>query len=451
MRSRLSLIVLIAVAATAALAVALVAVAGAEEDTDLPPMSASEVLSRMASGEQAPDAVSGDIAWTNRLLGDLPMFREEFDDAASPSPLLRDGSGRVWAQDDRVRLESQSGRGDHIVVADGREGSVWVYDGAENTARLFEVEGGTAARGDEVAPSPTALTPEGINGMLQAAARFMTVEVTGQGVVAGQDAYILTMRPAAEDTALGTIEAAVDGRTFVPLRVEVTARGADDPVLSFGFERVSYAAVDDSLFTFSPPEGAQVERETIDPDDFGHEKGADGERPSEQELRGQARRALLTLDQARELVDFDLRAAEGYEARAFRWAYVFDDGLPLDATGTPLFRGLLGAGAAPEGDGESPAEGAESRDDAARGPAAVLLYGEGFGAVALAQTATTPEIREQLRELPLVEPREVAGAQARVLLTPLGGVVVWEDDGVTLAAFGMVPGGDLLEFVETVR
>jgi hypothetical protein len=37
------------------------------------------------------------------------------------------------------------------------------------------------------------------------------------------------------------------------------------------------------------------------------------------------------------------------------------------------------------------------------------------------------------------------------MLTPLGGVIVWEDGGVTLAAFGMVPGQDLIEFVGSVR
>jgi hypothetical protein len=101
--------------------------------------------------------------------------------------------------------------------------------------------------------------------------------------------------------------------------------------------------------------------------------------------------------------------------------------------------------------GYSPPETAPA-GPASAGPAAVLLYGEGLGAIGLAQTRTTPELREQLGELPvLFEAAPAAGGEARSLLTPLGGAVVWEQGGVTLVAFGIVPGQDLLEFVETVR
>jgi hypothetical protein len=130
---------------------------------------------------------------------------------------------------------------------------------------------------------------------------------------------------------------------------------------------------------------------------------------------------------------------------------VFDGGLPLDAAGSPLFGELLGAmgGDAAAAGGSPPETGAAAPET---GPAAVLLYGEGLGAIGLAQTRTTPELREQLGELPaLFEPQPAGDSGARSLLTPLGGVVVWEQAGVTLVAFGIVPGQDLLEFVEAVR
>jgi hypothetical protein len=230
--------------------------------------------------------------------------------------------------------------------------------------------------------------------------------------------------------------------------------------------------VDDDVFAFSPPAGAEVERQTIDPDGSGHgaetdesgtggapgagdEPGAgddrgNGAEPSRDAVRLEAQRALLDLEQAAALVDFELRAAEGYTARAFRWGYVFDGGLPLDAAGSPLFSGLVGAMGG-DAEGDSPTE-TGAAGSAAAGPAAVLLYGEGFGAIGLAQTRTTPELREQLGELPaLFEPLPAGGSGARSLLTPLGGAVVWEQDGVTLVAFGIVPGQDLLEFVGSVR
>ncbi|RPI31448.1 MAG: hypothetical protein EHM52_01595 [Actinomycetota bacterium] len=411
------------------------------------------------------------------------------------SPLLSDGAGRLWAQGEQARFDAYAEAGDQVIVVDGAAGRAWVYDAVENTARLYEFDAareGSAARASGEtepalgppatgSPAPQPPTPDRVADMLAAAARFMTVEVTGESVVAGRDAYLLTMTPAAADTALGSIQAAIDGLTFVPLRVDVTARGAAEPTLSFGFERVSYAAVDDDVFAFSPPAGAEVERQTIDPDGSGHgakteegdavdepgasdddgagdEPGAGGDRgegvePSRDEIRLEARRALLDLEQAAALVDFELSAAEGYTARAFRWAYVFDGGLPLDAAGSPLFSEVMGAmgGRAGVTGGDSPSE-TGAAGSAAAGPGAVLLYGEGFGAIGLAQTRTTPELRETLGELPaLFEPLPAGGSEARSLLTPLGGAVVWEQDGLTLVAFGIVPGQDLLEFVESVR
>ena len=483
MRSRFPLIIIAALAALAALAVGLVAVAGADDDTDLPAMTAAELLARVAAHDEGPQAISGDIVWKNRLFGDLPALADGAFADVTQSPLLSDGAGRLWAQGDQARFDAYTEAGDQVIVVDGAAGTAWVYDAVENTARLYEFDAAreltTAGASGETepaleppatgSPAPEPPTPERVADMLAAAARFMTVEVTGASVVAGQDAYLLTMTPAAADTALGSIQAAIDGRTFVPLRVDVTARGADEPTLSFGFERVSYAAVDEDVFAFSPPAGAEVERQTVDPEtagtsghgavtdepgagdepDSGDDRGQ-GAEPSREEIRFEAQRALLDLEQAAALVDFELRAAEGYTARAFRWAYVFDGGLPLDAAGSPLFSGLMGAMGG-DAAGDSPSEKGAA-DSAAAGPAAVLLYGEGFGAIALAQTRTTPELREQLGELPaLFEPLPAGGSEARSLLTPLGGAVVWEQDGLTLVAFGIVPGQDLLEFVESVR
>ncbi|MBN2205318.1 MAG: hypothetical protein JW767_09880 [Thermoleophilia bacterium] len=484
MRSKFPLIIIAALAVLAALAVGLVAVAGADDDTDLPSLTAAELLARVAAHDERPQAISGDIVWQNRLFGELPAFADEAFADVTQSPLLSDGAGRLWAQGDQARFDAYTEAGDQVIVVDGGAGTAWVYDAVENTARLYEFDAarestGAGASGETEpalgppamgSPAPEPPTPERVAGMLAAAARFMSVEVTGESVVAGQNAYLLTMTPAATDTALGSIQAAVDGRTFVPLRVDVTARGAAEPTLSFGFERVSYAAVDDDVFVFSPPEGAEVERQTIDPggseygaktDEGGGAEPGEGVEPSRDELGLEAQRALLDLEQAAALVDFELRAAEGYTARAFRWAYVLDGGLPLDAAGSPLFSELLGAvggGAADDGDagGDSPSEtgAADSAvaDSEAPGPAAVLVYGEGFGAIGLAQARTTPELSEALGELPtLFEAQSAGGSAARSLLTPLGGVVVWEQGGVTLMAFGIVPGRDLLEFVESVR
>ncbi len=70
----------------------------------------------------------------------------------------------------------------------------------------------------------------------------------------------------------------------------------------------------------------------------------------------------------------------------------------------------------------------------------------------LAQTKTTAEIREQMKQLPeVVDSIDLGGTQAKAVVTPLGSVVMWERDGVTLIAGGMVPRADIVAFVTSVR
>jgi hypothetical protein len=481
MRGKLFLTIVLVVAAVAALGGVLVAAAGADDTGALPDIAAAELIARMGDHSRAPDAISGDISWTNELFGEMPFMPDHVAQPAD-SPLTASGSGRMWAQDGKLRLESQGQGGDQIVVADAEAGTLWTYTFVDDTAHLYEWAGetpgdgastgdDTASAGEPASPAPypgsahEPMTPERVSGFLQSAARFMSVEVTGTTVVAGRDAYLLTMTPAATDTALGKVEAAIDGETYVPLRVDVVAKGHDAATLSFGFTRVSYDPVDDEVFAFEPPAGATVEREAIDPQGEGHgggdgAKGAEeGEQPSAaarddamEQMKELARTALLTREEAAALVDFPLAWAREYTARDYRWAYVFEDGMPVNALGAPVFdlaqmMGALGGESGPAGGGDDAGDSPPQT-----GPAAVLLYGEGFGSIVLAQTRTTDDIREQMKQLPeVVDNIDLGGVQAKAMVTPLGSLVVWERDGVTLVAAGMVPKADIVAFVTAVR
>ena len=65
----------------------------------------------------------------------------------------------------------------------------------------------------EPLPSPSAamLTPEAIAACLQRLAPFATVDVAGQATVAGREVYLLRFTPTAADTALGAVQASIDG------------------------------------------------------------------------------------------------------------------------------------------------------------------------------------------------------------------------------------------------
>lgn len=455
MRSRFTLYIVIAAVVALALVGVAVAVAGAGSTANLPAVSASELMAKMAQADGTVTAVSGEISWKNTLLGDVSAA----DMGALPaqSPLLASGSGRVWVSEDGVRVESQGGGGDQIGGVDKAAREAWTYDSATNTAKVWKLTGDLPAQPAMPTPSPTMLTPAAITAFLEQLAPYARVDVAGQGTVAGRSVYLLRMTPAAEDTALGAVQASIDGETMLPLRLEVFAKSGGPAVLQAGFDSISYAPVDASLFAFAPPAGAKVTTKQADAAQLQQKLQAKAEaaqakaakagagKGSEADHQKLARTALLTIPEAQKLVDFPIASAQGYSARPFLWGYVFLNGLPVNAAGNPLFDlAQMGFGQA---SGSSSTAAAPQM-----GPVSVLLYGKGFGSIVLAQTKTTAELEKQLKQLPaLVGTQTLNGAPVRSLTTALGGVYVWQQGDTTLVAGGMVPAADLKAFVESVQ
>ena len=463
MRSRV--LILASLVALAAIVLVIgVAVAGAGQSDPLPGISAPDLLAKMAQAKDV-SAVSGDVAWHNGLFGDLGSAAAGgMSHLPAQSPLTSDGSGRIWASDAGVKVESQGAGGDQVVVVSKAEHTAWVYDYAQNTVKKVVVTGKAPAETPSPAPSVMMVTPGAITMYLQQVARFATVEVAGQTKVAGQDAYLLRMTPAANDTALGYVQAAVDGKTMLPLQLEVYAKGGATPVVKVGFSRVSYDSVDPATFTFSPPAGATVTTKTVDAAAMRTQlekahKSAGKAQPTEAqkaEAMQQVQSALLTRGQVAKLVPYQLAWARDYTARPYQWGYVFGKGGPLTASGTPLMQTLGAAIGMDVGQAATPqAAGEPESQTATMGPSSVLLYGQGFGTIALAQTQTTPDLAKQLKQLQqtsqILGSTTVGSAKATEVGTPLGGIIVWQQGGTTLVAGGMVPMSDLEAFASSVR
>jgi outer membrane lipoprotein-sorting protein len=467
MRSRLLILISLVVLAAVALVVG-VAVAGADQSDPLPAVSAPELLAKMG---QAGDvtAVSGEIAWQNLLFGDLSQVGN-MAHLPAQSPLTSGGSGRIWVAEAGARVESQGGGGDQVVVVDKASRTAWVYDYAANTAKKVVVTGTAPAETESPAPSAAMLTPEAITLYLQRLSAFATVEVAGQTKVAGRDTYQLRFTPASQDTALGYVQAAVDGQTMLPLQLEVYAKGGTTPVIKFGFTSVSYDAIDDATFTFTPPEGAKVTTKTIDADKMRArlENASDGHEGQEPSAKEQAQAmqtvqgALLTREQVAKLVPYELAYARDYTARPYQWGYVLGSAGPLTGSGTPLLKALdgvagmdLSAATGMDLDGLTTGSHSERYGTVKASPTSVLLYGKSLGTIVLAQTKTTPELQEQLKQArqasQILGSTTVNGAKALKVGTPLGGIIVWEQGGTTLIAGGMVPMSDLDTFAGSVR
>ena len=466
MRSRVLILASLVVLAAIVLIVA-VAVAGAGQSDPLPGISAPDLLAKMAQAKDVT-AVSGDVAWHNGLFGDLgSVAGSGMAQLPAQSPLTSDGSGRIWVSSAGVKVESQGSGGDQVVVLDKAQRAAWVYDYAANTVKKFVATGTAPAQTASPAPSAMMVTPEAITLYLQQVARFATVEVAGQTKVAGRDAYQLRMTPVATDTALGYVQAAIDGQTMLPLQVEVYAKGATTPVMKFGFTSVSYDGIDPAMFAFTPPAGATVTTKTVNGDQLrtrmqkaqqAHAGKAAPTAAQKAKALQQVQHALLKRGQVAKLVPYKLAWARDYTARPYQWGYVLGKGGPLTASGTPLMKALGAATGMKLGAGMMGAPATTLRHGQATtkaGPASVLLYGQGFGTIALAQTQTTPAMQKQLQRAQkasqILGSTTVNGAKALEIGTPLGGVIVWQKGGTTLLAGGMVPMSDLEAFAGSVR
>ena len=460
MRTKLTIYAVVAVLAVAGLVAGIVAVAGADQANPLPVVSGADLLAKMAQQDQQTTSISGAVSWQNNLLGDVSALNGSDFGASAKLPLAASGSGRVWMSADGARIESQASGsgGDQTMVVNSKARDAWLYDYAANTAKHIVMTGTPPAGSGTPTPmpSPTMATPAAISAFLQQLAPNADVSVTGQGVVAGREVYLLTMTPTASDTALGSVKAAIDGNTYVPLQLQVTAKGGTSPALQFGFTSVSYDAnaIPASTYDFTPPAGTTVTTKTIDLSQAtnGQNGAAQGQtteptKAQQTQMQDVMRSALLTFPEAQNLVPFKLASAQKYTARPFDWAAVVDQGGPLTALDQPVMKLLGAAGMGGFGGGSS-----TSSTTAPAGPVAVLLYGKGFGTIALAETATTPALQKQLEQLPaLVDKTSVNGVTVRSFTTPLGGVFVWQQGTTTLAAAGMVPKTDLQAFVGTVK
>jgi outer membrane lipoprotein-sorting protein len=396
-----------------------VAASRAQGGTTLPSITPAALLAKVADAAKSPTPVSGGVAWTNALIPGSDLTNLLGGQGSAPSSLAglaMGGSGRLWVQPGSgARLEVQ-GNGSDFVLVGGKSG-VWTYSSATGTAVQYALPAGAATSSPKPDASASAVDPlAAITQGLQRFAATGTVAVTGDQTVAGRQSYVLTITPTAgTTTTFGSVRVAVDGATYVPLQVQVFAKGDTAPALSAGFTSVSYAANDASLFSFTPPAGATVQHKTL---------------PSMTPASGglttdpqHAHHASLTLAQA--------------EAKAKSY------GLTLAVPASPASLPFQGATVVPGKGGH--------------GATAVLHYGQGFGAVVLAESAgatgSTGGVTQQLAKLPqgLLAKTTVGGVQAHELSTSLVDAIVWQRGQVTMVAGGMVPSATLQQFVAGIR
>jgi outer membrane lipoprotein-sorting protein len=425
------------IAAGAVIAVVLVVgvvTAGAQGPSSLPSITVSQLLQNVATKAQSTTAVSGDVAWSNDLLGSSSLLSLGGNQTpAGLSSLLTGGSGRVWARSGKARLESQGQNGDFVAVANGA--TIWTWDSMTNTATRY---GSPSGSGATALPAPRAsLDPAtAIAALIQKLAPNATLSVSGQAVVAGRQTYTLTLTPTSPVTTFGSVRVAIDGQRWVPLRVQVFAKSDGSAVMSAGFKTVSFSAISDSLFSFSPPSGATVVHKQLGTAQGAPVKAKAGKVGAAE--GGAAHQAPLTLTQAKAQAPFLLTPSSTAAGVAFRGAFVTPTSAKAQAAiGSPTAQqaGMIAV--------------------LGKHPTAALDYGTGFGTVLVVESKTTAgqdaQVQQQLGRLSTIGKTTVNGMPATKLQTSLGSAVTFRQGDVRVIVAGFVPWSDLTQIAGSLQ
>jgi outer membrane lipoprotein-sorting protein len=237
---------------------ALTTVLRASADASLPPRSAAQLLVDLQTARL--DGVSGTVVERADL--GLPRLPGTIGgDGSSQLNSLITGSHtlRVWySGTDKARVALLGALGESDIVSNGTD--AWIWSSATNTATHFTHDARHAKPDKpEAPPSDLPKTPrEAADRVLALVSPTTSVTTEGTAVVAGHPAYELVLQPKDSNSLVAQVRIAIDGTQHVPTRVEVFAKGLDNPAFEIGFTQVSFARPDDGVFTFTPPPGAKI-------------------------------------------------------------------------------------------------------------------------------------------------------------------------------------------------
>jgi len=233
----------------------------ASADPSLPPRSAAQLLVDVQNAKI--DGLSGTVVETADL--GLPALSGLGSNGADITKLVAgSNTARVWyAGEDKARVALVGTLGETDVIRNGSD--VWTWRSADNTATHLSIPAGSADKKPSALPSGVPSTPqEAADAALAAIDPTTSVSTTGAASVAGRDAYELVLAPKDSASLIGQVRLAIDAEQHIPLRVEVYAKGANNPAVRIAFQQISFAVPDAEQFTFNPPPGAKVNTEKPD-------------------------------------------------------------------------------------------------------------------------------------------------------------------------------------------
>lgn len=164
---------------------------------------------------------------------------------------------RVWWRDpeswrvDRVRQTGETG-----LIREGDQLTSWVFESARAT---------TSPYSPVRLPDVSDLLPNQLAQRLLDGATDDELTRLPERRIAGRDTAGLRLTPSDEQSTIGRADVWADADTGLPLQVEVTGAGADQPVLRTEVDRLDLTPPDPETTTFAAPPGAEVRtRDAID-------------------------------------------------------------------------------------------------------------------------------------------------------------------------------------------
>jgi len=236
-------------------------IAAVSGDPALPARSAQQLLADAVAAVEKTEGLppmSGTVQQTASL--GLPALPQT--GASSPIALLSGSHEvKVWyGAKDKLRVAMPTHLNETNLIVNG--GDAWYWDSADNTAVKIKMPAGGERPADLVTPAD--LTPPAVaEKMLARAEEHTAVSVTSTAEVAGRPAYQLVLKPKAAGSLVQEVRLAIDGETYVPLRVQVYAKGSAEPAYQIGFTQLTFTPPAEENFVFTPPAGAKVEERTL--------------------------------------------------------------------------------------------------------------------------------------------------------------------------------------------
>lgn len=232
----------------------------AQAISGLPPRTAAQLLVDVENAHV--DGLSGTIV-AKASLG-IPVLPSG---AASGSNLLSLLSGshtaRVWyAGPDKQRFALLDTLSEADVFHNGRD--VWTYDSKTHEATHMVLPADSDTH-KSPATTPTLTPDQAAEQALRAIDPTTIVSTDTARRVAGRAAYELVLAPRDANSHIGSVRIAIDGKTKIPLGVQVYARGDSSPAIDVAYTRIRYNVPDMTNFTFTPAKSVKIKNASFTP------------------------------------------------------------------------------------------------------------------------------------------------------------------------------------------